>query len=419
MSGRVVVVGAGIAGTAAALAARAEHADVTVVSIAAGATVLTTGAIDDAPWEDGRPATALDDASRAVLDALGGYVVRDARALVATTAGTLRPARGADASLLDLATLPRKSLVGCPVFERESWDGHRLARSLAQTREARDGELGFVAVPASLLVHADERVIPDVEIAARHDAGERLATLAERLREALRGTRCDAFLLPPWLGTTAPRAAELASAVGVPCGEIIGLPPSPAGFRFMHARDRALLAAGACRIEARVTAVVRTEAGLVAHVEGGEPLGATAVVLATGGLIGGGIAYAPSEALLATALPRHPQPAFVLTLDADVSLGVHGRPLVVPGSMFGVQPETITWPMHDSPILESVGVLTLGDLRAADVVFAAGDTLADHPRTFLDALASGALAGRGAARACFSGRASCPPADRAQARKRS
>lgn len=398
MSGRVVVIGAGIAGTAAALAARAEDAEVTVVSIAAGATALMTGAIDDAVWEDARPANAPDEASRAVLDALGGYVVRDAHALVATSAGTLRPARGIDAGLLDLATLPRKSAVGCPVFEREAWDGHLLANALGHTREARDRQLGFVPVPASLLVNADERVIPDLEIAARHDGRERLATLGERLRDALRRAQCDAFLLPPWLGIAAPRAAELSNAVGVPCGECIALPPSTAGFRFGRARDRALLAAGVERTLARATAVVGAEAGLVVHVEGGEPLGATAVVLAVGGLVGGGIAYAPSEARLATALPRNPQPAFVLTLDADVSLGVHGRPLVVPGSMFGLQPETIAWPAHEHPILESVGVLTEADLRAADGIFAAGDALADRPRTFLDALATGAVAGRGAAR---------------------
>src|SRR5262245_13038048 len=51
MSARVIVVGAGIAGTAAAWSARRRGAEVTIVSAGAGASALGSGAVDDAPWE--------------------------------------------------------------------------------------------------------------------------------------------------------------------------------------------------------------------------------------------------------------------------------------------------------------------------------------------------------------------------------
>ncbi|MDP9036791.1 MAG: FAD-binding protein, partial [Myxococcota bacterium] len=48
---RTIVVGAGVAGTAAALAAAWAGARVTVVDAGAGASTLSTGAIDDIPWQ--------------------------------------------------------------------------------------------------------------------------------------------------------------------------------------------------------------------------------------------------------------------------------------------------------------------------------------------------------------------------------
>lgn len=391
----VLVVGGGIAGVAAALAARDAGADVTLVRASAGATELGTGALDDAPWEDARAPVAVDALARSVLDRLGGYAVGPERALVATTGATLRGARGVDAALLDLAALPHGAKIGVPVFEREGWDGRLVARGLEADPLGRARSLTFVPAPASIATLADERVVPDVEIAARHDDPARLSTLAARLRDAK--AEVDAWLLPPWLGVAAPRAAELAKLVGIPCGEVITLPPSPAGARFSRARDRALATAKVSVVLDRVEAIEREASLVVARLEEGEPIAASAAVIAIGGLVAGGVAYAPSEALLATALPRHPRPAFVLGLDADVSLGVGGHPLVVPGSMFGVQPESIAWPMHAAPVLEHVGVLVDGELRAGEGVWAAGDVVADRPRTFLEALASGARAGRAAA----------------------
>ena len=55
----VVVLGSGIAGTAAALAAKAAGAEVTLVSAATGATILSTDALDDAPGQHGASGRSL------------------------------------------------------------------------------------------------------------------------------------------------------------------------------------------------------------------------------------------------------------------------------------------------------------------------------------------------------------------------
>src|ERR1019366_24299 len=180
------------------------------------------------------------------------------------------------------------------------------------------------------------------------------------------------IVLPPSLGVDRPRSQALSERVGVPCGEPIAMPGGPAGLRFERARDRAFATAGITRARARVR---RAEAsGGTWHVTGyeGTSFEAHAVVLATGGLIGGGIEYAPSEATLAAALPSSARAPFRASVDAPVVLGAHGRPLELPGSLFGVEPERLAWPFTCEPtgptgpftgggMLERAGVLVAAD----------------------------------------------------------
>jgi len=211
-----------------------------------------------------------------------------------------------------------------------------------------------------------------VELAARHDDPARLARAAERIRSALEGAA--AVLLPPWLGASAPRARELSALAGVPCGEVLVPIDGPAGVRFESARDRSLQNA---HINVRAGRAKRVSKSGVA-LESGEELACDAVVLATGGVLAGGIVYTPGE-----------PSTFALSYDAPVTLGHGGRPLAVPGSMFGVPPESLVWP--SGSILEDVGVI-------AGTILACGDCAAARPRTMLEAFSSGARAGREAAR---------------------
>src|SRR5258708_2267041 len=100
------VVGAGVAGTAAPLAAARRGVRVTLIDGGPGASLLATGALDAVPWQ-GAPTepVAISPAARETLDALGGYLLADDGARLLTTSGVVRPARGHDAALLDVKRL--------------------------------------------------------------------------------------------------------------------------------------------------------------------------------------------------------------------------------------------------------------------------------------------------------------------------
>jgi glycerol-3-phosphate dehydrogenase subunit B len=401
---RVIVVGAGIAGAAAALAAARSGGAVTLVDGGPGATTLATGALDRTPWRaDDTDAPALPAAARDVLEALGAYVVTPRAVTLFTTAGVRRPSGGRDAALFDAAPVADRP-VGVVRCLRPGWDADALARSWGGA---------CVAVDATLLRHRDERALPDADFAARHDEEGRLEWLAGRLREALAtgsgGEALAGLVLPPSLGVDRARAGGLSQRVGLPCGEALSLPGGPSGLRFERARDRALSTAGIERVRARARKVERLEHGpgrsdvaIWRVILGGDSsLDAEAVVLATGGLLGGGLEYAPSEAILAAALPPHASAPFRASLEAPLRLGAHGRPLEVPGSLFGLAPEQIAWPFSPDGLLERAGVLVGDDGACVGTprgLFAAGELVADAPHTWLCALIRGASAGVSAAR---------------------
>jgi len=401
VSRHVVVVGGGIAATAAALAAARAGAEVTRVAGGPGASVLATGALDDVPWEEATgPASPLGGALRDVLDALVGYRVTDARALVATHAGTLRPARGTDRALLDLAALPEARVL-VPVLDHLMWDGEALARAWNASPLARG--VRFIPVPAPLQKLADEHQLPDAELAARHDDPSRVGWLADRLTELRTHVDGTAVLLPPWLGASREVATSLSAKVGVPCGEVLGGVGGPSGARFEHRRDRASAAAGVVVRPGMATRVTHREghdrAWRVA-LDAGE-LEAHAVVLATGGVLGGGLAYTPATAFLGGPLPETPRALLHLTCDAPVVLAARGRPLLDPSSLFGAAPESHAWPHVDASLLDEAGVQVAEDGRvvgAADGLYAAGELAAGCRHTWLAALGSGAIAGSAAAR---------------------
>lgn len=390
---RVVVIGAGIAGTAAVIAAARAGAQVTVLDGGTGASMLATGALDFAPWH--APLAAHDEVVdadvRTTLDALGGYLVPERGATLVTTAGVVRHARGCDRALLDVAALvdPCVAVVRCARF---GWDADALARAWGPS---------YCAVDASVLRYSDEEVLPDAELASRHDDDARLVWLAERLRRdlAAAGGSYNGVVLPPMLGVERGRAQDLSRLAGVCCGEAVALPGGPAGLRFERARDRAFRACGAshARLRARGLRIRRTIWRV--ETEEGVAFEGHAVVLATGGLVGGGLEYAPSEAMLATTLPARARPPLRITIDAPVWMGVNGRALELPGSLFGATPESIASPFAQSAMMDRAGILAGVDGAAHGVsgIFAAGDVVADAARGWLTSLASGVRAGAAAA----------------------
>jgi glycerol-3-phosphate dehydrogenase subunit B len=413
----VIVVGAGVAGLAAAWSARRAGREVTLVSAGPGASALGSGAVDDVPWEHllraarllgseprastsgpHLPASALAPDVAAFAAALGLWDVPEStRPWLATAAGRIRPARGRDRAMLDLARLEDTCVI-LPRAERAGWDADALAATLAGDRFARARRLTFRAVDVPVLRLHDERRIADGDLAARHDEEARLGWLAARLREGLAAIPgAGAVLLGPFLGARAPRAEALSAAVGLPVGEALVGVGSPAGLRFEAARDALLDAVGARRARDRVVSVLAGEDRLAVALErGGADLKADAVVLAIGGLAGGGVIYAPPEHAAGADLPPGGAVPFALSVKANVtlSLGGAGRMDVV-ASLHGPELDVTAWPIDGRPgALETVGVRCEG-ARAAPGIWAAGDVVAGRPRTVLEAVAAGIAAGVG------------------------
>ncbi len=399
----MLVVGAGVAGTAAALAAARAGALVTIVDGGTGASTLATGALDVIGWEKTSAAGAspITAAVRDLLEALGGYLLPHGGARLLTTAGVIRAARGHDAALLDVELLGA-SRIGVVRCDRPGWDADALASAWAEGRRERGPAMApdsCTVVDATVLRHTDERDLPDADFAARHDDDARLAWLAERLRAALgAGTaRVGALALPPCLGVDRARARSLSERVGLPCGEALGAPGGPAGLRFERARDRALSVLGVERACERAKSVTKHTTGWSVDAESGWTREADAVVLATGGLVGGGIEYSPGESVMASALPPFARLPFRASLDAPLHLGAHGRALELPSTLFGQAPESLAWPFARDPLMDRVGVLSDEQGRVAPGLLVAGELRADRPRTWIDALATGAAAGAAAA----------------------
>lgn len=411
MARTVVVIGAGVAGLAAAWNARGRGAQVVVVSSGAGASALASGAVDDLPWEQraraardlglpaDAPAAALPGPLAELIGALGAWEVPAPRCcLLATMAGRIRIARGRDRALLDLNRLGRGRVL-LPRAARPGWDADALAAALGDEPSARARGLRFEAVDAPALRFDDERRISDADLAARHDDPARIAWLAAGLRRAVGGAGAAGVLLGPWLGARAGRAEALSEAAGLPAGEALSGAGSPAGLRFEAARDALLGAIGAEVIRRRARSITPEKAArLAVGVEGLEaPLVADAVVLATGGVAGGGILYTPAEHAAGEDLPPGGRVPFALSLIAQVALGDGRRPLEAVSSMFGPELDLAAWPSAGRPgLLEAVGVHCAG-VRAGRGIFAAGDAIAGRPRTALEAAATGLRAGAEAA----------------------
>jgi len=407
MFDRVVVVGAGVAGLAACWCAAQRGAELRLFDSGLGASCLGGGAVDDRPWEEvARASEVLQSAPNArsipasVVDfseALGVWRLAEVGrplARLVTEAGRVRLARGCDRALLDLSTLSDGSRVLLPRVVRPEWDADSLARALASDAYCASRGLVFDPVRAKLLKLRREDQIAPAELAARHDEPERRAWLCQRLREMMDAAGgADAVLLGPWLGADASCAEQLSAELGVAVGETLSGVGSAAGMRFEGARERLLASLGVELERARVQRIRRSGDEIVLAVDDLGSVISDAVVLAVGGLASGGIVYHPAEQDAGSGIAPAARPSFELSVATSLPLGVHGQRLDVGGSIHGPALDEIAWPSDADPgFLESVGVLAEAG-QAAPGIFAAGDVVADRPRTLLQAVFSGVRAG--------------------------
>jgi len=326
----VVVVGLGLAGLVAAVAATSRGARTLVVGRGHGTLRFRTGSIDVLGYRDGRPVAAPGDEVRTLAEAApehpyalaadglapGLEAVRaataaaglalvgslDANRLVATAAGTLRPSCLVPPSLTADWSGERVLVVGLAGFR--DFQPELVARVLPEAAARHGLELTCLA----MTVHvgpSGRRHLDGLELARSFEDAAFRHDLVEALRGHLQGATLVA--MPAVLGLDrAPEVgAELSGALGVPLVELPSLPPSVPGVRLEQALTAALRRAGAA-VQVGPSARVGPESGPVAWVElagPGHPLRVPAgrVVLATGGLASGGLEVTIDEEIVETA----------------------------------------------------------------------------------------------------------------------
>ena len=401
----VVVIGSGVAGVAAAFAAQAAGARVTVVSDGSGASRFMSGAVDERAWELDDPALfPLRDAEVAhVLSELGLWRAGDERSRVATPWGIVRSAYACDRAVLNLASM-HDAHVAVLRVNREGWDAELLSNAWQHDPWCSSRRIGFHPIEVPFLEAPDEAFLSDAELAALLDDPARLARLAAVLRD--RVVAFDAVLLGPWLGIDGDAAGLLRTELGYPVGETLSFLASSAGARFDRAAGRLFDRLGVVHVHARVLEIAPRDAQYAVRCEG-EPTEvlADAVVLACGGLAGGGVHFDPADADLAGEMPVAPRAPFRLSFASPAIVGANGHPSGFPGSMQGLNLEAFDWPAvaHQASALERVSVLASGpqcfDAKGLLLrgIFVAGEVASNHPAGMLSSLRSGLAAGRAAA----------------------
>lgn len=440
----VVVIGGGLAGVAAAVAAREAGADALLVSQAPGASAFSSGGVDLFPAlglsAPGRPgATLSPDLPRLTLRQrferllreepdhtlcrmgataeeigrhaafLSEHMVDSALAfrgldeppfLLATEAGTVRemdlpPAvcRPGDLSQIDSLRVGVVGLLDYPSFDPSFIAGTLAARCGRPDR--------FVPLLPELRL-GSERDLHAVLLARLLEEGaiDTLIGLLVPLAEPLGLTH---LMLPPLFGLTGNPGllAQLQDATGLVPFEAVGVESACPGYRLLHALHEMADAFGVRRVDGRVEACeIQDRRALAVHLvqSGGQQrrLPMDGLVLATGDLYGGGLVWDqwPREALLGLPVhagpgaSAHPQPtrrplAACLERDPTVEQAAFGAGLAVDERM-----TPLGWD----------GRPALSNVWAAGALLAGHDPGARRGGSGV-AWVSGARAGRAAARA--------------------
>lgn len=260
----VVILGAGIAGTAAALAAANAGARVCVISGPPGATGVFSGA-----WRGPCP-PALRDAMKKA-----GYDLDTCRPALPHPNGAVVSCDLAVASHRE-AELKGGALI-CGIAGLAGFDADVLARIWA----AKSG--------ASL----DSATLQLDETPAAGWAPASLAAFIERNPDVIAraGKNVDRIILPAVLGLSFDGVlhARLQDETGLRIGEALGVPPSLPGWRLHNVLQNVLLAARVTVLSGRAGAILPLSERIHQVGVGEETISARRFVLATGKFAAGGI----------------------------------------------------------------------------------------------------------------------------------
>lgn len=379
---RVLVVGAGVAGLAAAWAATQRGAAVSVAFDRPGASSCYSGAVDLVPWHERAAQWIPVEGPIADFCAdLKLWQLPEGGMVLATQSGQLRTARGGDPNLLNLASHAGLR-IGLPELGREGWDAVGLARAYNGSAWARDTRTRFEAIEVAGLRETHERRIPSYDLAELHDDEARQRWLAGKLGRIQDPP--DVWLFGPWLGLRGV-AAALSQLVGRPVGESTHVLEDPAGARLDAARDALLEELGVEVWRGEVQRVRRERDRWLSRLEAERSF--DAVVLAVGGLAAGGLVLLPSPAGHAGGR------SFRLSLEAPVAFDIDGHDVDAASSLHGIDFEAL-----GRRAVERVGVTARenGAVPGQSGLFVAGGAMAARPRTVLDAAHSGIVAGAAA-----------------------
>lgn len=343
----VLVIGGGIAGAVAALAARRRGAEVVLVRRALGATALSSGALDVAPDPLATPrrprgqelsleacvhhlAASRPDHPYAILyDELGRFPealafaedaidgVRfasptEANRCLPTPVGTLKFSGGALHSIIDGDLARVESQIGVVGFrDHLEYDAELWARLLTDACAAAGLVRSFVPVACDFLSRRDDVVLQPFEIAARIDDDP--AGFVASVRRAL-SPNVKRLLLPPVLSRGDPEVVlrQLEDALYVPASESLATRQSVLGQRLQRYLDEALEREGVAVVRGEIRARDDRDLDTLEYRparplppparlflpngqepeknEPGTPVRARAVVLATGKYLAGGLA---------------------------------------------------------------------------------------------------------------------------------
>ena len=326
----VIVVGSGLAGLMAALAAARQGREVRVISEGTGCLAIGSGCVDvlgyapdgsrvDDPWAamqrlaPAHPYSLLGpDKVRAALEALVETAARHGLGLraagqggtpcntrVPTIMGTLKPTYlmpdTFDPDVLDRA---RRVLVASVSGFRDC----RPALIIDQLRRYpgwADKEYFPCLIPTPFEDAYRALNALDLARAAERPGGR--DWLVGSLKDRANG--CDLVLLPPICGRHAASslARELSETLGCPVVEMLAIPPGVGGLRIRDALLRELAALGVEMVEnANVIGAGMAEGNClsldISSTGRNYALKARAYVVATGGILGGGLLLEPGRA---------------------------------------------------------------------------------------------------------------------------
>ncbi|MHB1847287.1 MAG: FAD-binding protein, partial [Deltaproteobacteria bacterium] len=276
----MLVLGGGVAGTIAALAAKEAGAEVALVRAAPGASALASGLVEVAADPLGRALPAIDVA-RALAERLPGHPYRTLRASLPLLPAALDLLVG---RLPDLFAPLDPSLFATPLGALRSAVGAQRSQAAGALRPGvtvavvgfRDdpGQFDAGVVAAGLLElgvsakalwcdYLDRRELIGVSpfaLAALLDRASESRRLGESIGRVLpEAPGSEHAQLPPLVGLERPAEAlaEVGRAAGIAVGEISASVPSVPGIRLDRALEAALTRGGIERRQGEVRGIER------------------------------------------------------------------------------------------------------------------------------------------------------------------